>query len=832
MSCLRSILLWLGSVFISFSAFGQFTLNGNAVSTGNDCYRLTTSQPTLAGSVWYNTLIDLNQSFTSYFTVNLGNRDGNGADGMAFVLQNQNTSIGSVGGGLGYQGINPSFAIEFDTYQNASDPFFDHVAIQRNGDLNHNGPNNLAGPVQAIPSSTNIEDGNPHTLKIDWNINTLTLEVYLDCSLRLSYTGDIVQQIFQGNSLVFWGFTAATGALFNNHSFCVDYISFDQQLNDTTLCLGDSVSLMAKQGLVYAWSPAAGLSDPSIQNPVATPTSTTTYTSTVTDICGQIITDQVTITIVPPASVSLPDDTTVCQGTPVPVFPTATNATDFLWNTGDITPTLTANQPGLYYVDVWNAVCPQPARDSMEIFWSAPLQVNLPADDTLCVGDSMVLVGITPGASGYQWSTGDSTPAITIGAPGPYTLTVSSQYCPPVADQFVLHTQDSLSLELGADQRICEIDTINFTASHPLATSVIWNTGAQTPEIAVFEAGTYIAEIAGRFCPAVSDSVSVSVARIPQVELGADHLICEGDSVVLDASSPDATDYGWTPLSNNPVLVARLPGTYTVSISNPYCPSVSDAVTIELEYPLGPASLPDSVLFCAGDYTGLDGRMEHATAYQWSTGAQQQSIAPNSAGWYTVTGRNQSCGSRQDSVYVDFSLPMADFSYFTDPVFTDILVGEPVFFVENSRLAENFRWHFPDQFEFESGPEVMHQFLEEGVYPVRLTVTDTLGLCEDSITQEITIFPPTLYVPNAFTPNQDGDNDTWQIKGTGILEMDLQIYNRWGLQVFAGHNLADGWDGRARSGAALPEGVYTYQLQGTFQSGRIFQRAGTITLIR
>ena len=82
--------------------------------------------------------INLNNPFHFNIDLFLGCNNG-GADGIAFVLQPISTSLGSSGGGLGYAGINPSFSVEFDTWQNSqyADPTYDHIAIQKNGILNH-----------------------------------------------------------------------------------------------------------------------------------------------------------------------------------------------------------------------------------------------------------------------------------------------------------------------------------------------------------------------------------------------------------------------------------------------------------------------------------------------------------------------------------------------------------------------------------------------------------------------------------------------------------------------------------------------------------------------
>lgn len=110
--------------------------------------------------MWNNNKIDLTQSFDFNFDVFLGSNDA-GADGIVFVLQPISTSVGSTGGGLGYDGITPAVGVTIDTWQNGNDndPAFDHIAIQLNGNLNHNVANNIAGPVTAINGNNNIEDG-------------------------------------------------------------------------------------------------------------------------------------------------------------------------------------------------------------------------------------------------------------------------------------------------------------------------------------------------------------------------------------------------------------------------------------------------------------------------------------------------------------------------------------------------------------------------------------------------------------------------------------------------------------------------------------------------
>jgi len=88
-----------------------------------------------------------------------------------------------------------------------------------------------------------------------------------------------------------------------------------------------------------------------------------------------------------------------------------------------------------------------------------------------------------------------------------------------------------------------------------------------------------------------------------------------------------------------------------------------------------------------------------------------------------------------------------------------------------------------------------------------------------------------VYVPNAFTPNGDGQNDIVYVHSDNIKTLKLYIYDQWGELLFTSSNLAVGWDGTYR-GAAEPVGVYVYYLKAMLNNGREVMRKGTITLIR
>ena len=123
---------------------------------------------------------------------------------------------------------------------------------------------------------------------------------------------------------------------------------------------------------------------------------------------------------------------------------------------------------------------------------------------------------------------------------------------------------------------------------------------------------------------------------------------------------------------------------------------------------------------------------------------------------------------------------------------------------------------------------------EEGLYYVR--ITDDLG-CENADTVLIRPFcPPALFVPTAFTPNDDGQNDVFAWSATDMLGFNIKVFNRWGQEVFETDSPDEYWDGRLKNAQKAPEGVYVWHAtyQDFYANDVIIYKHvyGTVTLIR
>ncbi len=125
--------------------------------------------------------------------------------------------------------------------------------------------------------------------------------------------------------------------------------------------------------------------------------------------------------------------------------------------------------------------------------------------------------------------------------------------------------------------------------------------------------------------------------------------------------------------------------------------------------------------------------------------------------------------------------------------------------------------------------------LNPGTYSVILTdangcfVNDTVVIQGSFEPCEVII--PVIYVPNIFSPNGDGDNDVLYVRGQGITELDLRIFNRWGEMVFETTDLNVGWDGTYK-GKPLDNAVFVYDLKATFINGESVSRSGNVTIAK
>ena len=383
----KSVTVLFLSFFMLFltQVHGQFSLNGTAFQLDENCYQMTPDVLTSIASIWQEDQIDLSNSFDFKFNLNLGCADA-GADGMVFVLHPTINVLGQSGGDIGYGGnFIPSLGVEFDTFRNGdlADLDADHIAILRDGNVNHANPNNLAGPVNAA-TTDDVEDCVYHPVRITWDATGLLLEVYFDCELRLSYTGDIVNDIFGGNPVVFWGLVASTGGVSNVQSVCFD--SSESVTSETSqtlsVCEGEELIIEASQPSAnYSWSPTTGLSDPNLPNPTVFPTENITYIGMGSDACDNEFVDTFNIivnsTVIDYEIQPSFTDTVLCAGETIDLMLQTDSNNEILWQDGTTESSYFIDESGSYEVVISND-CSSPITINLEVTLLTDCMVSMP----------------------------------------------------------------------------------------------------------------------------------------------------------------------------------------------------------------------------------------------------------------------------------------------------------------------------------------------------------------------------------------------------------------------------------------------------------------------
>ena len=396
---------------------------------------------------------------------------------------------------------------------------------------------------------------------------------------------------------------------------------------DTDLCPGDDLLLDVSQpGATYLWQDGSSAATYTVTNGG-------TYSITLTDANGCVATDAMVATYAAPVAIDLGADATICDGSSLLLDATVPGAT-YLWSNGAQTPTITVTTAGTYDVQVTQGSCS--VIDAIVVSVQAAPNLELGPDQTLCTGEQITLDGTTAGAS-YQWSTGATSPTITVDQGGYYTLTVTSAANCSTTDGITIVEATPGAIDLGPDITLCQGQSALLNGTLPGATYT-WSTGANTPTIDANATGTYWVEALQGICT-VSDTVVVTVNPVPSVELGNNFTLCSGDAATLDATYPGAT-YAWSTGATTPSINVSTANTYSVVLDLNGC-TATDAVAVSV-LDLGAIDLGPDVTLCAGETTVLDATLAGVT-HAWSNGANTPTITVGSSGTYWVSASQAGC---------------------------------------------------------------------------------------------------------------------------------------------------------------------------------------------
>jgi len=189
-------------------------------------------------------------------------------------------------------------------------------------------------------------------------------------------------------------------------------------------------------------------------------------------------------------------------------------------------------------------------------------------------------------------------------------------------------------------------------------------------------------------------------------------------------------------------------------------------------------------------------------------------------------------GCKHDTTIVNavevFNNPIADFSA---SAFAATELTSEIEFYNSSSGAVVYTWDFDNGIVLTNENPII-DFEEAGNYEVILHVVSAEG-CESEMIKNVNIYPEyTLYAPNAFTPNGDGNNDVFLAEGNGVTSFEMQVFDRWGGLVFESSDIEYGWDGLDASATKVGTGTYMYHIALYDYNGKLWIYNGELNLMR
>lgn len=439
--------------------------------------------------------------------------------------------------------------------------------------------------------------------------------------------------------------------------------------------------------------------------------------------------------------------------------------------------------------------------------------VDLGADQGICNGQSVQLDATSPQAT-YLWQNGSTSPTLAATSSGTYAVTVTNA-CGQASDAVEISLLSGAPVvALGADTALCNGTQLVLDATAEEA-AYLWQDGSTSPTYTVASAGSYAVTVTNA-CGEDTGELTITYTAPLSVSLDQEYNACEGDEVTLDVSNPSAA-YLWQDGSTNPNFLVKEGGAYAVTVTNDCQVLTASTVVNFIELPV--ASLGDDVALCEGETLALD-VTQNGASYLWQDGSSSSTIMVTASGAYSVTVLN-ACGEAEDAIQATYI-----------PRIGDIDLGEArylcsgrVVFDVNAHDFASYRWQ-------DGNNQPRYEASRPGLY-----VVEVYSDCE-TVVDSVTLFECefcNVYIPNAFSPNDDGRNDLFLPQpACEMMDYEFLVFDRWGNQLFASNNPREGWDGRSK-GKTLPAGVYAWALSYTVEAnGQMEKRStmGDIVLVR
>ncbi|MFM7021855.1 MAG: lectin-like domain-containing protein [Flavobacteriales bacterium] len=765
---------------------------GQTLNLANKAIQLTQdigdspANPWQSSAAWGTNKIDLDKDFYVDIDFFFGCQSGEwGGDGMTFVLQNDPRGLSTLGGGGGFMGyggnasekIKNSIAIEFDDFNDAAYGIIDIVDDH----------------ITVLRNGSIGEPGTP--ADILWGPEPIINKADLESCIpygnqyyhpRIEWIAPNTLRMYENGVLKF--------------SISIDRTVFGSNM-------------------VY-WGFTGATANASNEQWVAEHGTTIPWQCSMGGCC-------VPFTVAATGS-------DFCAGSSTSLQVTSGTYTKYAWSNGATTASTSVSMPGTYDVEVTQLQGAQECKSKTNVTVNEnPLPNPSLPNKSICAGDPAATFDAGVYAS-YLWSeNGTGSAQTTSGTTaGNYAVQVTDVNGCKASATGVL-TVNALPTPTLADKSICAGDpAVTFDAG--VYASYLWSengtgnaqtTSGNTP-------GNYTVQVTDvNGCKASATAV-LSINSNIVVDLGPDIAICKGESVSLSANYfVPGTTYSWSGPSTysnkgNPVSVSNA-GTYNVHLINPSGCEGDGSIVVTVN------DLPSPVIAnadkCVGETAVLNGGTY--AAYQWSGPASFSSnnkeITVAVPGVYTlnVTDVN-GCKGDASATFALHDAPKVIRLKDSTVCFLSLANGLSL---DAGPTAAEYLWS-----DGQSGQIITVK--QKGTYTVELISEfgckniDTVNVYEECVS--------TIFSPNAFSPNDDGINDLFYMKGENIYDFEIFIFDRWGEVIYHSYDMDAGWNGKKYNNLRdVQVDVYVWKISyknwGDWKNGgNKTQEIGKVTLLR
>ena len=585
--------------------------------------------------------------------------------------------------------------------------------------------------------------------------------------------------------------------------------------NDT-ICDGDSTTLTATGGGSYAWN-TGGTLDSIIVNP----SSNTNYTVVVTDLNTCVDSATVSVQVNPTPTAAISGNAIICEGTSTAL--TASGGGTYSWNTGDTTSLISVAPlvDSTYSVIVTNA---SGCTDSTSVFvqvLTAPTAA-ITGNDTICNGSSASLTG--SGGGTYSWNTGATSSNINVtpNIDSTYTLIVDIGGCTDTITHTVYVNPLPVVSITGIDT-ICVGDSTTLTATG--GGSYSWNVGGNLDSIIVSPTTNtnYTVTVTDSNSCVNNANFNVVVNPLPVINIAGNDSICAGLSANLTASG--ANSYVWSNSATTPTITVNPTTNTTYTVVGTDINGCSDSTQIEV------VILPQPTAQITGDSVICDGESITLTAsggnfYLWNTTDTTNAITvtPNDTITYSVIVSDAG-GCSDTTTYQINVIALPTINAYSD---TTIILGQsaPINVVGGNGV---YTWAPADDLSCATCPNPIATPDETTTYCAKTTENGCEN--ESCVTVYVDVLCGDLFVPNAFSPNNDGSNDCLKVYSNCLQEVLFRVYSRWGELIYESEDVDGCWDG-TNGGSDLNTGVYTYTVKAKLINGEEVELKGNTTLFK